>query len=90
MRACRCRECGGRPRGGYLRQELCGACYDRWLRAGKPEGVPVPWSGKRGRVEDYAELRLERHLSVAAAALRLRVCQRTAERYEAELRRVAS
>ena len=88
-RACRC-GCG-KP---VHARGLAGACYHRWLYRGKPEVVPPPGQkgndGKRqDRLEDFAELR-QWGESLAAAAMRLGVCRRTAERYEADLRSAAS
>ncbi len=67
------------------------SCYQRWSRSGRPEVFGPPrWTWglgvRAGRLEDYAELRREHGLSIAQAALRLGVCRRTADRYEAELR----
>jgi len=80
-----CRECR-RPVRGKTRHDLCGACYQRWRRAGRPEGIPVPFEARRGRVEDFAELTRDRGLPLAAAAERLGVHFRTAQRYDAKLR----
>lgn len=70
-----------RPRRGY-----CPRCYERWRIHGFPECGPPPlFAAVAGRRADYAELRSWR-LTVAEAAARLGVSERTAWRYEAELR----
>ena len=86
---CRC-GCG-RPAIQY--GGLAKTCYERWRYHGFPAQVPAPArkgnDGRRqDRLEDYAELRSWGE-SIAAAALRLGVCRRTAERYESELRAAA-
>jgi len=70
----------------------CRNCAERWLYAGRPASGPPPSrqqvGGRRdGRLEDYAELRSWGE-TLECAAIRLGVCRRTAERYEAALRAV--
>jgi len=70
---------------------LIGACYQRWLRAGKPEGGPPaprlehPLGRRADRVEDYAFLRAH-GVGVGEAAARLGVRERAGWDYEAQLR----
>lgn len=71
------------------------ACYKRWFRAGKPTGGPPPaQAGNRaaiaakiaqaaGRFEDYVWLREAQGLSLDAAAERVGISHRHAQRYEA-------
>jgi len=85
---CACCGCEGRHKAhGWIV-----ACYHRWQRAGKPEdGPPAVWRSKNGRLEDYAWLTRDQGLSLPHAAGRMGVCERTAWRYEAQLRqRVAA
>ncbi|MBG0825860.1 hypothetical protein HS048_34825 [Planomonospora sp. ID91781] len=42
---CKNKECGGTIPKGAGRNGLCGACYNRWHKAGRPEQVP-PRSGR--------------------------------------------
>jgi len=70
------------------------ACLERWRYHGKPETVPAATrkgnDGKAGdRLEDFAELTREWGLPLAAAADRLGVHFRTAQRYDAKLRRAS-
>lgn len=63
----------------------CKACWGRWDRAGRPAAGPPPSS--YGRYEEYYELTREHHYTLKNAAARMAVCERTAQRYEAHLRR---
>jgi hypothetical protein len=87
-RSIRCGCCG--TLGRHWAHGWVTACYDRWLRAGKPEGgPPPPWSRPYGRREDYAELTREQGFTLYQAAERLGVSSRTAWRYERLLRESA-
>ena len=66
----RCRRTRNISRAGF-----CPRCHRRWVRRGKP-----------GRVEEYVELTRDVGLARGAAAKRMGVCERTAWRYEADLR----
>lgn len=80
-----CSHCGKRPRAH--RNGLCKICYNRWVYYGRPEdGPPPPYAAKLARMEDYAFLRAQGKTRVEAAE-RMGICRRTAERYEAQLRR---
>ena len=70
----RCRRTRNISRAGF-----CPRCHRRWVRRGKP-----------GRVEEYVELTRDVGLARGAAARRMGVCERTAWRYEADLRQAAS
>ena len=75
----------------YPRSGLAKSCYDRWLYHGRPEPPPPPgrpsaYGPRLGRLEDYAELRSWGE-SIASAAARLGVSERSGWRYESELRR---
>jgi hypothetical protein len=62
------------------------------VRLGKPDILPPPkwtWGTRSGRIEDYRELR-SWDVPRAEAARRLKVCQRTIERYERSLRETAA
>lgn len=85
MTACRC-GCG-RP---VARRGLSKACYDRWRYWGCPQEIPVPAHigndrRERDRLEDYAEIRAQGY-RVEHAAARIGVSERTAWRYETQLR----
>jgi hypothetical protein len=80
------------PCGGPIQKlgQWCTNCYQRWLRAGRPEEGPQPplrpWARTlAGRLEDYAEIRAQTR-NTELAAQRLGIHMRTAERYEARLR----
>lgn len=83
--------CGCNRSGVHVNSGFIGACYQRWLRAGKPAGgpptpqLPHPLGPRADRVEDYAFLRAH-GVSVAEAAARVGVCARTGWDYEAQLR----
>jgi hypothetical protein len=66
----RCRRTRNITRAGY-----CPRCHRRWLR-----------QCRMGRLEEYAELTREVGLPRVDAAKRVGVCERTAWRYEADLR----
>ena len=101
-RPIRCQHCDHfGEHGGH---NWCIACYQRWKRAGRPEGgPPEPLSRTecaararaayqeqaRGRREDYQELRSWDETREQAAA-RVGVTERTAWRYERTLREQAS
>ena len=81
-------ECG--HDGDHKAKGLCGTCYKRWDRWGRPAEVPPPHTRGPGRSradrrEDYAEL-LSWGETRQQAARRLGISERTAWRYEAELR----
>jgi len=86
--------CGCGTRGRHGGRGWIHACYSRWIRAGKPAEGPSSRAGsvnlhtqrKLGRLEDYAWLRTSLNLSIDQAAVRVSVCRRTAERYEADLK----
>lgn len=85
---CRC-GCGREP--DHWGRGFTLSCYQRWIRAGRPEKFGPPrwmWGQgvREGRLEDYGWLRNEQRLPLAAAAERLGVCERTAWRYERSLR----
>lgn len=89
--SCRC----GCDRTTLYCRGLAKTCYERWREAGKPDVPPPPpdrrsgWlsRARAGRLEDYAELRSWGE-SIAAAAARVGISAKTAERwYEPELRR---
>lgn len=87
--ACRC-GCGRKGRGP---ERLADTCRRRWRNAGFPDVVPpAAHRGndrqKAARKEDYAELRGQRDTREMAAT-RLKVCERTLYRYEAEFKREA-
>lgn len=82
----------------------CTACYQRWIRAGRPPGGPArPLTREtcaeraraayqeqaRGRREDYQELRSWGETREVAAA-RVGVTERTVQRYERALREQVS
>lgn len=96
-----CRHCGETRRHGSF--EMCQTCYVRWDRAGRPDTGPPPPQGteaaraaareantaaRRGRIEDYQDLR-SWGLTREAAAQRLGVTVRTAWDYEASLKSMA-
>ena len=66
---------------------LCENCYHRWRYHGCPEDVPPAGAKRKWRLEDYAELRAWGE-TLECAALRLHISERTAWRYEAELKRM--
>ena len=57
----------------------CPACHRRWVRMGKP-----------GRLEEYVELTRDIGVPMDIAAKRMGVCERTARRYEADLRQAGA
>lgn len=63
----------------------CKACWGRWDRAGRPAAGPPPSS--YGRYDEYFELTRDQQYTLKNAAARMGVCERTAQRYEAHLRR---
>jgi hypothetical protein len=76
-----CDSCGRhRPHKG---RDWCGACHSRWLRADCPDTGPPP--PRNGRYEEYYELTREQHYTLANAAARMGICERTAYRYEARI-----
>lgn len=89
MSTCRC---GCRQPATQL--GLAHACYERSRYHGQP-GAIIAAIGRGNdrlrpaRLEDYAELRSEYRETLAAAAARVGISERTAWRYEAELRRAA-
>lgn len=79
----------------------CRGCYVRWLRAGRPDDGPPRRldhaehitrltaghsAARRARIEDFGFLRAD-GLSIAAAAARVGVTERTGWDYEMHLRR---
>ncbi|GAA0402700.1 hypothetical protein GCM10009530_63330 [Microbispora corallina] len=83
--------CGCARRGKHCNNGLIGACYRRWLRAGKPAGGPPaprvehPLGRRSDRIEDYAFLR-SHGTPRQEAATRVGVKESTSWRYEAEVR----
>lgn len=78
-----CDSCGQeKEQGGY---GWCEACRKRWAHAGRPEAGPPPT--RYGRYGEYFELTREQHYTLANAAARMRISHRTAQRYEARLRK---
>lgn len=78
-----CDSCG--RAGRCNKHSWCTACQRRWERAGRPEAGPPP--RRTGRYGEYHELTREQHYTLANAATRMGVSHRTAQRYEARLRR---
>ena len=90
-----CHGCGApRPADAWAkgwRGPYCNPCDHRWLYHGRPEGGPPPPrhaspGSRAGRLEDYAELRAQGK-TLLEAAKRVGVSKRTAEKYQAALRR---
>jgi hypothetical protein len=83
-----CSNCGreNQPHAGH---GWCSRCYSRWRHAGRPADGP-PSSGPAARREDYYWLRDEQGLTIGQAAERVGICHRTAQRYEARRKAVAS
>jgi len=78
-----CACCGNK---GQLRSRgWIRACYDRWMRAGKPEeGPPAP--GYLVNREEYAWFRYTLNVSVKRAAELAGISERTGWRYEKRLK----
>lgn len=83
LRVAECADCGRVMT--ILQRGLCAACRKRHRKAGT---IGEFGQDRAGRLAEYAALRPG--LSVAEAAAQVGVAKRTAERYEAELRKAVA
>ena len=83
LRVIECDSCGQEKE--HWGHGWCHACWNLWDRAGRPDTGPPP--KRYGRYGEYFELTREHHYTLANAAARMGVSHRTAQRYEARLRK---